>query len=102
MLIEGSAKIVFSPHKERIVIERKGTSHDADVNTDTEHGKHTLLRTAEGWEELELRLFYDHGILEIFANERFALSTRLYGGACGVRAISDEKAGEVKARRWDL
>lgn len=83
-------------------MQRQGTSDDIDINTDTEHGKHTLMRTAKGWEQLELRLFYDHGILEIFANERFALSTRLYGGSCGVRVISDPKAGDVRARKWEL
>lgn len=98
----GSATVQFHPKEERVVVNRSNSSFDEDINTDTEHGKHTLMRTAQGWEALELRLLYDNGILEIFANERFALSTRLYGGPCKIRILSDDGDGFKRARRWEL
>lgn len=56
------------------------------------------------WEKLVMQVFWDGTILEVFANERFALSTHLYGGACGMRVI--QKAGDgnggpdVKVEGW--
>jgi beta-fructofuranosidase len=98
----GHAEILFLPHEERIVILRSGSSDDEDVNTDTEHGKHTLFQTVNGWEKLELYVLYDRGILEVFANERFALSTRLYGGPCSLEVESEGDVGEMLLRSWKV
>jgi len=99
-LTTGSAQILFLPREERIVIQRAGSCSDDDVNVDTEHGKHTLFQFVGGWEKLKLCVLYDNGILEVFANERFALSTRLYGGTCRAQAVVDNNAGEVSTRFW--
>ena len=98
----GNAEILFLPFEERIVIRRSESSDDQDINTDTEHGKHTLFETVDGWEKLELYMLYDHGILEVFANDRFALSTRLYGGPCTLEAVSDGDVGEMLLRSWKV
>jgi len=49
-----------------------------------------------------LYMLYDHGILEVFANDRFALSTRLYGGPCTLEAVSDGDVGEMLLRSWKV
>jgi hypothetical protein len=84
------------------VIRRSESSDDEDVNTDIEHGKHTLFKLVNGWEKLELYMLYDHGILEVFANERFALSTRLYGGPCSLEVVSEGDVGEILLRSWKV
>lgn len=85
-------------------MERSGTAPPGlGINTDTEYGKHTLFRRLRGVEPLELRVIYDHGIVEIFANDRFALSTRLYGGSCRVGLLQGEAEAEAAhARVWRL
>ncbi len=52
------------------------------------HGKHTLFRTTAGLETLHLRLFFDTSLLEVFAKDRIALSTHLYGEDCSVAPFS--------------
>ena len=75
-----------------------------NINTATVHGTHTLFRLTTGLEPLKLRIFFDATFLEIFANDRFALSTHLYGGICEVKLYTsprlDEKRGELQARAW--
>lgn len=62
-------------------------------------------------------MFWDGTILEVFANDRFALSTHLYGGECAPSVLVCDGsgaevgpsslpagmtgAGSVKARVWN-
>jgi beta-fructofuranosidase len=90
--------VYFFPSGEEIVVDRSNSrpipgrateSKDDDnlVNTRDERGPHTLFAFAstnqngdpgETIERLHLHIFRDGSILEVFANDRFALSTMIY------------------------
>lgn len=100
-----STSIYFSPSDEEIVVDRsksrstlprttEGTEDDDLVNTRDEPGPHTLFafastnkngEAAEMAERLRLHIFRDGSVLEVFANDRFALATMIY--------IDDEEEG---------
>jgi beta-fructofuranosidase len=74
--------IAFSPAKETITVFRDASTLDPNINVCPEQGPFTLFKNnIAGREELEtlhLRVFSDGDILEIFANDRFALATMVY------------------------
>ncbi|KAM5344237.1 hypothetical protein ACJ41O_012774 [Fusarium nematophilum] len=77
--------VFFSPQSEEIMIDRSQSNREHDIKKDAVSGPFTLFYSDEnGTEELEklrLRIFCDGDILEVFANERFALSTMVYADA---------------------
>lgn len=81
----GEARISFRPDDERLIVSRTTSTSIPSILTEPEHGRHTLFRTTTlGLEPLHIRVFFDSTLLEVFANDRFALSTHLYGGECAV------------------
>lgn len=76
--------IVFDPHAETLQVIRELSTDRTDISTAPEIGSHTLLRlqsgdgTEERFEPLRLTIYLDHDVIELFANDRFALSTRVY------------------------
>lgn len=78
--------ITFSPRQEEIVVDRTASTSQTNVNKCPEKGSFTLFETIHGqsgigtWEKLHLRIFSDGDVLEIFANDRFALATMAYTG----------------------
>ncbi|KAG7002959.1 Levanase [Fusarium oxysporum f. sp. conglutinans] len=80
-LSQGTA-IHFSPQSEKITVDRSKSNHEADIEKDAVSGPFTLFYSdRNGSEELEkfhLRIFCDGDVLEVFANDRFALSTMVY------------------------
>lgn len=77
-----STEIIFNPQQEEIVVKRpKPKNSEWPVNDREERGAHTLFKYANGGiERLKLRIFRDGQVLEVFANERFALATMIYAG----------------------
>ena len=67
-------RIVFWPDARRLLIERSKSSTDSRVRRQDLHG---LLLLDEG-EPLRLRVLLDHSVLEVYANDRLCLSTRVY------------------------
>lgn len=82
-----TTSIYFSPNDESVVVDRSLSNNESDIRKDTQSGPFTLFTTEEdGMETIEtlnLRIFCDGDVLEIFANDRFALSTVVF---------SDEKS----------
>lgn len=83
--------ISFLPLDETITVERGSSSLDVDVNKCSEKGAFTLFETvgcghadSTSLESLHLRIFSDGDVLEVFANDRFALATMVYSGSCHV------------------
>ncbi|KAI1064503.1 hypothetical protein LB506_007787 [Fusarium annulatum] len=80
-LSEGTA-IHFSPQSEKITVDRSKSNHEADIEKNTVSGPFTLFYSdrngSEELEKLHLRIFCDGDVLEVFANDRFALSTMIY------------------------
>lgn len=74
--------VYFSPIQEEIVVDRGMSNTENDIQKDSHSGPFTLL-VSEGpdgreTEMLRLRIFSDGDVLEVFANDRFALSTVVY------------------------
>uniref|UniRef100_A0A0D2Y0X6 Acid beta-fructofuranosidase n=1 Tax=Fusarium oxysporum (strain Fo5176) TaxID=660025 RepID=A0A0D2Y0X6_FUSOF len=80
-LSQGTA-IHFSPQSEKITVDRSKSNHEADIEKDAVSGPFTLFYSdrngSEELEKLHLRIFCDGDVLEVFANDRFALSTMVY------------------------
>ncbi|KAK8113010.1 hypothetical protein PG984_013536 [Apiospora sp. TS-2023a] len=94
--------ITYRPSTETLTITRCHSTAHSDINTSEETAPHTLFKflgphsapTSDGdgsasaatprTEPLTLRVFFDVSALEIFANERTAISTRVYpeSGTC--------------------
>lgn len=75
-------EIVFDPQNEEIIVRRpKPKENPWPVNDREERGAHTLFRYSNGnTEKLNLRIFRDGQVLEVFANDRWALGTMIYAG----------------------
>lgn len=77
-------EIVFSPEDETITVGRWHSDPAGPFNDCPEKGSFTLFTTKDPQtselelEELRLRIFSDGDILEVFANDRFALATMVY------------------------
>ena len=74
--LDGSeaTRIVFWPDARQLTIERACSSSDARVRSQDVKGQ-LILDTGE---PLRLRVLLDASVLEVYANERLCLSTRLY------------------------
>lgn len=69
--------------KETIRVDRSASNSRDDIHKSDEIGAFTLFKhqneaSISACEDLQLRIFMDHNILEVFANDRFAMSTRIY------------------------
>lgn len=105
------------------MVRREGVYDDnpefADINDDPECAPHTLftrkdgMHDAERQETLDIRVFFDVSVLEVFVNERVAITTRIYpaSGICtAVRPFatySSKPAGDGVAKAlefavWEL
>jgi beta-fructofuranosidase len=88
--------ISFSPRDETIDVDKRLSNNEKDICKDPATGSFTLFRAreneVENIEKLHLRVFRDGDVLEVFANDRFALSTTVYtdGAICnGITAFWD-------------
>ena len=77
--------IVFSPAKETIRIIRHHSNDDKSINRSDATGSFTLFQQRDTkdvsktiFEPLKLRVFLDGDVLEIFANDRFSIASRIY------------------------
>lgn len=118
--ISNCTKITFSALDERIIVDRAASNDASDVNKCAMSGPFTLFTTAQSvhrecngpiWEQeaLQLKVFSDGDVLEVFANDRFALATMVYSecqnGACGgITAFATGETGSAvfeKVSIWD-
>ncbi|KAL5628005.1 hypothetical protein BROUX41_002753 [Berkeleyomyces rouxiae] len=83
-----STTIFFSAADEQITVDRSNSTHWADIRTVDEIAPHTLFQFADKtWETLDLQMYFDRSSLEIFANNRTALTTRVYPISGAVEAV---------------
>lgn len=75
-------KIYYDIEHEMIKVDRSSSNREDDIKKEDVAGPFTLLvsddKGEEVVEDLHLRIFRDGDVLEIFANDRFALSTMAY------------------------
>lgn len=115
--------ISFRPGDEVVTIRRDGVYDDspefADINDDPECAPHTLFAQGDGpsnaerQETLDIRVFFDVSVLEVFVNERVAITTRIYpaSGSCtavrpfatyGSEPVVEEMAKALDLAVWEL
>jgi beta-fructofuranosidase len=108
------ATITFSPITETITLDRSASTPYADVNKCPEQGPFTLFTIREpqtGKEEQEkfrLHITSDGDILEVYANDRFALGTMVYScdydnnnGITAFATGAESSAFFEEVRIWD-
>lgn len=66
--------ITYWPEIGQLVVDRSHSSLDSEVVTSA----HSAPLTLKPGEPLQLRVFLDRSVLEIFANDRAAITTRIY------------------------
>lgn len=94
--------VSLRPMDEEIVVDRSKTTADPDVNTCDERGPFTLFTRdsgdGTGREKFELEVFWDGNALEVFACDRFALTTMVYTtevAASGISLFANGKSGSA-------
>ena len=100
--------IVFEFAEERLRVIRQRSNRNPYVNKCEERASHTLFKFGDGsstkHEQLRLRVFVDHDVIEIFANERCALATRVYTPArcTGVSISADGEMQINELKIWEM
>jgi beta-fructofuranosidase len=105
----GSTTISLLTAAETLNIHRPDLSQvDPDIRTIPEFAPFTLFESANGSrEKLQIRAWFDESVLEVFVNERCAISTRIYPATkrCwGIRFWAEDETGAstlVGAKAWD-
>lgn len=97
--------VTFSPQTETITVDRSMSSFKTGIVKSSKTAPHTLFRYSDGSIELlEFVVYYDTSVVEIFANDRTVLTTRVYpdSGACtGVKTFPNY--ADVSQREiWSL
>ena len=91
--------VSFNPQTETITVDRSMSSSRSGIVKTSETAPHTLFRYPDGKiEPLEFVVYYDTSVVEIFANDRTVLTTRVYpeSGACvAIEASSAVSSCEV-------
>lgn len=74
--------VSFTLRDETITVAREASNSRKDINRCPDQGPFTLFFSAQDGEEilekLHLRVFLDGDVLEVYANNRFALATMVY------------------------
>ncbi|KAG4421033.1 hypothetical protein IFR04_005796 [Cadophora malorum] len=82
-------KIVFDLANHRISIHRSRSSLENLGESSPDEGKFFLL----SGEDLDVRIVVDNSIIEVFANERFAVTSRVYPSLESSRGVSWDFGG---------
>jgi beta-fructofuranosidase len=109
--------IYFEPSRENIIIDRSKSTAIDGVRTANEQAPHTLFKFANPQnthgnlqsyvlENLEFHIFYDCSVLEVFVNQRTAISARVYassGTSLGLSLLhADSNTKLVQCLLWPL
>ncbi|KAK5044920.1 hypothetical protein LTR84_010292 [Exophiala bonariae] len=75
-------RVYFEPGSETLFVDRSKSTTVKGINVKTRSAPHTLFTFRQGMttrrETLNLHVYFDASVLEVFANERTALTTRVY------------------------
>ncbi|KAK8859700.1 glycoside hydrolase family 32 protein [Apiospora arundinis] len=115
--------IEYAPSTETLTIVRRYSTFDSEINTSDETAHHTLFQfldasssadssgehssssaapLAPRQEHLSLRIFFDVSALEVFANERTAISTRVYPPTGACHGISTFVEGDIECKMLEF
>ncbi|KAI5238040.1 Arabinanase/levansucrase/invertase [Aureobasidium subglaciale] len=91
--------IYFDTASEEIVVDRSTSNSDPEVGKEILKGHLPLLNIrSDGRDELEklsMRIFCDGNVVEVFANERFAMSFMVYSDDPSCTGVSCFEIGDV-------
>jgi beta-fructofuranosidase len=95
--------ITFDSPQERLIVSRGSSTTCEDICLQDEVAPFTLFRYGDTYEQLELRVFVDKDVVEVFANERVAISTRVYSpvDACGI-SLEVDAPGTAEVKVWSM
>ncbi|KAG2180457.1 hypothetical protein INT44_003461 [Umbelopsis vinacea] len=104
------SSILFDPLEEEIAVNRAQSNNDDTISKCQEKGPHTLFHTdnnsVKSQEKLKLSIFCDDFVVEVFANDRFALSTMIYtDDALGISLMAAGELGSAVFERttiWEM
>ncbi|KAL1614622.1 putative beta-Fructufuranosidase [Diplodia seriata] len=109
--VECRTEMYWSPAEEDFSVERPDlVLAESSVKMQTEHAPHTLFTTrdvstgAESEEKLRVQAFYDGSVLEVFVNERTAITTRVYTSdarCVGLALFAEGDAQVTRCSVWD-
>jgi len=100
--------LAFTPATENFTIERPffdTPESNTIINSSPEVAPHTLFNMRDPWtgeehrEALDIRVWRDNSVLEVFVNGRTAISTRLYAAeeTIGIRFFADDKTSMAES-----
>jgi hypothetical protein len=100
--------LTFSPNDETFTIERPSFASPSPaylINTTPERAPHTLFTTVGTSnkhleESLQIQVWRDNSVLEVFVNGRTAISTRIYAAenTIGIRFFADDVSAYGRSR----
>ncbi len=90
-----ATRILYDADTQQLIVDREQSSLNADVDQEPQTAPHVL---AEG-EALELRILLDGSVIEIIANQRTSLTSRVYptrADSRGVALIAQGSSGYLR------
>ncbi|KAF9530380.1 glycosyl hydrolase [Crepidotus variabilis] len=70
--------VYYDPRSNEIIVDRNHSTTLENFNKSEIKGYFLPYTTASGTEDINLRVFVDGSILEVYANDRFSLTARIY------------------------
>ncbi|KAL0931321.1 glycosyl hydrolases family 32 superfamily [Colletotrichum truncatum] len=106
---EPKGVVMFDASSERLTVQRHESTTEPGVIVTEEKAPHTLFTSVDDSgeekmtrEPLSLHMFFDVSVLEVFANDRTALTTRLYADVAKVVAVEPFVIGSDGTTRVGL
>jgi len=97
-----ATRIYYDAQTQQLVLDRSDSSLD-DSNERTAHSAPLALGSNE---TLHLHIFLDRSVIEVFANEQVALSSRIYptrADSLGVAAFAEQQNGAlIRLDAWNI
>jgi beta-fructofuranosidase len=94
--------IIYEQKTKRLIVDRRISSLSPDVDSGNQEG---FIELAAG-ESLHLHVFLDRSVIEIFANDRMCLTSRVYPtrpNSLGVDLFIQSGAVKLKSLDiWDM
>jgi beta-fructofuranosidase len=96
---EEHTRIVFNRENGELYVDRRCSNARGDVDLETQYAA-LALRSGEG---LKLHIFFDRSVIEIYANDRVCLTSRIYPTRADSRGVSFfARGGSVTLRSVDV
>lgn len=101
--LEERTTIIFDGSEQKLIV---ATAHSSVGSTGaTSPYKASLKNIASAGEPLEIAVYVDHSIVEVFVNSRIALTARVYpvrADSLGVLALATGQGAKLSLQAWQL